>query len=84
MKKLLIESSDYTVELESNAEEGDVLEIFKIGEKIKNTLQKLKSLEYLKDITPNTLFYQYRPVFEKSGETMLPDDLDPKMKDLFN
>ena len=38
------------------AEDGDVLEIFKIGEKIKNTLQKIKILEYLTDITPNILF----------------------------
>jgi bifunctional DNA-binding transcriptional regulator/antitoxin component of YhaV-PrlF toxin-antitoxin module len=38
------------------AEEGDVLEIFKIGEKVKITLQKIKNLEYLTDITPNTFY----------------------------
>ena len=56
IKKLLLESQYYQRDLELLAEDGDVLEIFKIGEKIKNTLQKIKILEYLTDITPNKLF----------------------------
>ena len=84
IQKLFIESKSLQNELEQNAVRGDLFKIFNTGEKIKTLLQKIKSLEYLTDIRPETFYKQYRAVFETSGETMLPDDLDQEMKDLFN
>jgi hypothetical protein len=61
-----------------------LLELCKIGDNVKIILQKIKDLEYLTNITPNIFYLQYRAVFKRSGETMLPDDLDQAMKDLYN
>jgi hypothetical protein len=46
----------YWDELEIHAEDGNLLEICKTGEMVKNTLQKIKDLEYSADITPETFY----------------------------
>ena len=84
IQKLSIESDTYLIEAETHAKDGDLLEILKTAEKVKSIFEKIKDLEYLTDITPEIFYQQYRAVFETSGETKLPDDLEHEMKDLFN
>ena len=56
LEKLFIEAKTFYQDLEIYQEHGDLLEIFKTGEKVKNALEKIKSLEYLTYITPNTFY----------------------------
>jgi hypothetical protein len=43
-------------ELGFHADDGDLLEFCKTGENVMNTLEKIKDLEYLTDIAPETFY----------------------------